>query len=185
MAHFHSEAKKHSGFYLYGGLFNNRIFGSVKADGNLDRSQRWSKHNAGSYSPSVYSLSKDGADRQPVYNASLGQDMNNNSNGGTAEIGQGLNKNSKGETGHGEFAEIGNSKGSVQNSDLGKLNVDIKNENSDCKQESYSKLDNPQLRLSDFSDNSLRNSSRSDSRESGEEKRLIPAPVLQSVFNEF
>jgi len=151
----------------------------------LDRSQRWSKNNAGSYSPSVYSLSKDGADRQPVYNASLGQDMNNNSNGGTAEIGQGLNKNSKGETGHGEFAEIGNSKGSVQNSDLGKLNVDIKNENSDCKQESYSKLDNPQLRLSDFLDNSLRNSSRSDSRESGEEKRLIPAPVLQSVFNEF
>lgn len=163
MAHFHSEAKKHSGFDLYGGLFNNRIFGSVKADGNLDRSQRWSKHNAGSYSPSVHSLSKDGADRQPVYNASLGQDMNNNSNGGTAEIGQGLNKNSKGETGHGEFAEIGNSKGSVQNSDSGKLNVDIKNENSDCKQESYSKLDNPQLRLSDFSDNSLRNSSRSDS----------------------
>ena len=78
MAHFHSEAKKHSGFDLYGGLFNNRIFGLVKADGNLDRYQRWSKNNAGSYSPSVYSLSKDGADRQPVYNASLGQDMNNN-----------------------------------------------------------------------------------------------------------
>lgn len=163
MAHFQSEAKKHSGFDLYGGLFNNRIFGSVKADGNLDRSQRCSKHNAGSYSPSVYSFSKDGADGQPMYNASHGPDMNKNSNGGTAEIGQGLNKNSKGETGPGEFVENGNSKGSVQNSDLGRLNVDIKKENSDCKQESYSKLDTPQLRLSDFSDNSLRNSPRSDS----------------------
>jgi tetratricopeptide (TPR) repeat protein len=162
MAHFQAEAKKHSGFDLYGGLFNNRIFGSVKADGNSDRSQRWSKHNAGSYSPSAYSFSKDGADRQPVYNASLGQDMNKNSNGGTAEIGQGVNKNSKGETGYGGFAENGNSKGSVQNSDLGRLIVDTK-ENSDCKQESYTKVDTPQMRLSDFSDNSLRNSPRSDS----------------------
>lgn len=163
MAHFQDEAKKHSGFDLYGGLFNNRIFGSVKSDGNLDRSQRWSKHNGGSYSPSVYSFSKDGAERQPVYNASLGQDMNKNSNGGTAEIGQAVNKNSKSETGSGGFAENGNSKGSVQNSDLGRLNVDIKKENSDGKEESYSKVDTPQLRLSDFSDNSLRNSPRSES----------------------
>jgi hypothetical protein len=47
-----------------------------------------------------------------MYNASIGQDMNKNSYGG--------------------FAENGNSKGSVQNSDLGRLIMDIK-ENSDCK----------------------------------------------------